>query len=68
MTPSSYMFEQLGWLSISKRLMYNKAIVTYKVLKNLTPVYISNLLKPISEKHSFSLGSSENCLLSIPRS
>ena len=35
LTPSSLMFEDLGWLSVPKRLMYNKAILTYKVLNNL---------------------------------
>ena len=68
MTPSSYMFEQLSWLSIPKRLMYNKAVFAYKVLYNLTPVYISNLLRPISKTYSPSLRSTNNGLLSIPRS
>ena len=68
LTPSSLMFEDLGWLSIPKQLMYNKAILTYKALNNLTLGYISNLLKPISETHTLSLRSSKNGLLSIPRS
>ena len=70
MTPSSNMFEQLNWLSIPKRFMYNKAILVYKALNtsNLTPTYISNLLKPISKTHSRSLRSSENGILSIRRS
>lgn len=68
MTPSTLMFEQLGWLSVPKRLLYNKAVLTYKALNNLTPSYISNLLKPVSETHALSLRSSENGLLSIPRS
>ena len=68
MTPSKLMFETLGWLSVPKRLLYNKAILTYKALNNLTPAYISNLLTPLSEKHSRSLRSSENGLLCIPRS
>ena len=68
MTPSSYMFEQLSWLSIPKRFMYNKAAFAYKALNNLTPAYISNLLRPISKTHSRSLRSTENGLLSIPRS
>lgn len=68
MTPSAHMFERLGWLSVPKRLMYNKAVLTYKALNNLTPNYISSLLKPISETHVLSLRSSENGLLSVPRS
>ena len=67
-TPSKLMFETLGWLTVPKRLLYNKAILTYKALNNLTPSNISNLLTPLSEKHSFSLRSSEIGLLCIPRS
>ena len=29
MTPSTIMFERLEWLSVPKRLMYNKAVLTY---------------------------------------
>ena len=68
LTPSSLMFDELGWLSIPRRLMYNKALLTFKALNNLTPAYISDLLKPMSETHSLSLRSSDNGLLSIPRS
>ena len=55
MTSSTYMFEELGWQTIPKRLMYNKAVLTFKALNNLTPSYISNLLKPMSESHQLSL-------------
>ena len=68
LTPSKLMFETLGWLSVPKRILYNKAILTYKALNNLTPAYISNLLTPISKTHSFSLRSQENGALCIPRS
>ena len=68
MTPSSYMFEQLGWQTIPKRLLYNKSVLVYKALYDLTPTYITNLLTPVSQTHSRSLRSSENGLLSIPRS
>ena len=67
-TPSKLMFETLGWLSVPKRLLYNKAILTYKALNNMTPAYITNLLTPISKTHSLSLRSSENGALCIPRS
>ena len=59
-TPSKLMFETLGWLSVPKRLLHNKAILTYKALNNMTPAYITNLLTPISKTHSLSLRSSEN--------
>ena len=35
---------------------------------DLAPAYISGLLKPVSETHTRSLRSSENGLLSVPRS
>ena len=40
MIPSTIMFDRLEWLSIPKRLMYNKAVLTYKALNNLAPAYI----------------------------
>lgn len=67
-TPSVNMFQELGWLSIPNRLIYNKAIFTYKALNAMTPTYISNLLKPMSTAHNRSLRSSSNGLLSVPRS
>ena len=51
-TPSSAMFQELNWPSIENRLKYNKAVFTYIALNKLTPDYISNLLKPLSETHS----------------
>ena len=40
--------------------MYNKAVLTYKALNNLTPEYVSNMLKPVSQTHGLNLRSSEN--------
>ena len=43
-TASSVMFNTLGWPTIEKRhyddsYMHNKAVLTYKALNNLTPMY-----------------------------
>ena len=43
-TPSSEMFIELGWSTIANRHNYNKAVLTFKALNDLTPEYISNLL------------------------
>ena len=43
-TPSVEMFQRLRWMPVSQRINYNKAVLTYKALNNLTPAYISNLL------------------------
>ena len=67
-TPSADMFSELGWPSIESRLMYNKAVLTYKALNDLTPEYVSNMLKPVSQTHGLNLRSSENGDLYVPLS
>ena len=59
----------LPWLALSReQIKYNKAVITYRALNNLTPDYLSELLTPLSEIHSLNLRSSENGLLHIPLS
>ena len=67
-TPSSEMFNELGWSTIENRHNYNKVVLTYKALNDLTPEYISNLLKPTFETHNRNLRSATNGSLSVPRS
>ena len=67
-TPSQEMFEELGRLPVPNRIDYNKAVLTYRALNNLTPAYITNLLKPMSQVHSLNLRSSENGSLYVPKS
>ena len=54
-TPSPEMFAELGWPTVPNRHNYNKAVLTYKALNNLTPEYISDLIKPLSETHTRNL-------------
>ena len=51
-TASSVMLNALGWPPIEKRHCYNKAVLTYKALNNLTPLYITELLIPMSQTHN----------------
>ena len=67
-SPSANMFKQLGWASVASRLQYNKAVLTYKALNDLTPSYISDLLKLSELTSSFHLRSSDNGFLTVPRS
>lgn len=67
-TPSSVMFQRLGWMSVSSRLKYNKAVMAYKALNDLTPAYISDLLQPSSKTNNRVLRSSENGSVTVPRS
>ena len=62
------MFQQLDWMSVGSRIKYNKAVLAYKALNNLTPTYISELLKPTAQTSCRVLKSSENGSLKIPRS
>ena len=66
--PSTVMFKELDWMSVSSRCNYNKAVLTYKALNQLTPPYISDLLKPVSQTCTRQLRSSENGSLAVPRS
>ena len=66
--PSEQMFNELGWFSVPNRIKYNKAVFTYRALNNLTPEYISTLLKPVSQVHSLNLRSAENGSLFVPKS
>ena len=65
-TPSFHMFRELKWSSIDDRVKYNKTVFAYKALNDLTPSYISSLLKQMSEIHALNLGSSDNGTLHIP--
>ena len=66
-TPSADMFKSLGWMSVNNRLKYNKAVFTYKNINDLTPSYISELLKPIAKTCCRTLRSSETRSLTVPR-
>ena len=67
-TPSKDMFDFLKWMSIPKRLLYNKATPTYKALKGFTPKYIKNMLTPNSQVHDRPLRSLVDGTLMGPRS
>ena len=67
-TASSDILNALGWPTIEKRHSYNKVVLTYKALNNSTPLYISELLIPMSETHNLALRSTLNGSLAVPRS
>ena len=67
-TSSDQMFKELRWLSVSDRLKYNKAVLTYRAVNNLSPEYISKLLNPVPEVHNLNLRSSVNGTLYVPKS
>ena len=58
--PSSCMFQELELLPMGSRIKYNKAVLTYKALNNMTSEYITQLLRPMPQAHSLNLRSGEN--------
>ena len=66
-TPSVEMFQRLRWMTVSQRINYNKAVLTYKALNNLTPAYISDLLTLTAIAYNRNLRSSENGPLMVPK-
>ena len=66
-TPLADMFQRLGWMSVKRRIDYNKSVMTYKALHNLTPSYISDLLTPKAQINNRTLRSSEDGSLAQPK-
>ena len=66
-TPSVEMFQKLGWMAVSQRINYDKAVLTYKALNNLTPAYISDLLTPTAIACNRNLRSTGNGSLMLPK-
>ena len=44
-TPSEQLFAELKWMEFPVRVTYQKAILMYKIMHNLTPPYLTNLFK-----------------------
>ena len=59
-TSSVFMSQELGWLSVWSWINYNKTVIIYKALNNITPDYITKLLVPMSQTHSLNLRSGQN--------
>ena len=59
-------FEELGWLTVSVRVEYNKDILLYKSVNNMSPTYISNLFN-FQNSENYSLRSVENNNMAIPK-
>ena len=54
-------------MTVSQRINYNNAVLTYKALNNLTPAYISDVLTPTAIAYNRNLRSSENGSYMVPK-
>ena len=66
-TPSVELFTELKWMMFPDRVRYQKAMLTYKIIHNLTPPYLSNIFKFSSEAHNRALRSTTKNLLHVPK-
>ena len=55
------MLSTLNWLNIRQRLMLHKCVLMYKIVNNITPIYLSNLATSLSHSHN-TRGKSNNNL------
>ena len=66
-TPSVELFTELKWMIFPDRVRYQKAMLMYKIIHNLTPPYLSNIFKFSSEAHNRALRSTTENLLYVPK-
>ena len=60
----SPVLKQLHWLPVQKRIEFKTSLITFKVLQNKKPAYLSDLLQPLPTS---ARRSSNRNLLYIPR-
>lgn len=64
LTPSADMFARLNWVSFPERVKSKKAILVFKCLNKLTPLYMTNLFAP--NGHIRETRQSTNKALKVP--
>ena len=63
---SSQNLKDLHWLPVKERIDYRIAILVYKCLNNMGPLYLAEMLKPYTPKSSYELRSLDENPLDIP--
>ncbi|KAK3103380.1 hypothetical protein FSP39_018833 [Pinctada imbricata] len=65
-SPSQPLFDELGWLNIYDRCMFNKGVLLYKIFNNLAPPYLCDLFSKNSNS-LYTLRSVTGNDLQVPR-
>ena len=65
-TPSTVLFESLQWLPFRKRIIYNEAVLMYKVQNSLAPNYLNDF-RGIREVHTRNTRAADRDELYIPK-
>ena len=66
-TPSKDLFKELNWLTFPERVIFQKAVLLYKIFNNLSPDYLRNSFTFTSNIHDRTLRSSSQFQLYSPR-
>ena len=66
-TPSADMFTELSWMTFPDRVKFQKSIIMYKILNNLSPSYLLDNFTLTSEVNQRSLRSTTENSLYIPK-
>ena len=66
-TPSSELFQQLGWMKFDDTVKYRKCMLMYKSLHNLAPTYLGNKFTYTHNIHNLDLRSTSNQTLYVPK-
>ena len=67
LTPSQEMFNELNWLSFRSRVNYMTAVLVYKVIHNLSPGYLMDLLTRHSDMSPYNTRSASDLNLIVPK-
>ena len=63
-TISRYMFSKLNWLTFSERVKYRKAVLVFKCVNRMSPLYMTHLFTPLT--HIRETRQSTSMALTIP--
>ena len=66
-TRSADLFAELNWMTFPERVKYQKAVLMFKIMNNLTPSYLNNLYSHTSDIDQRSLRSTTGNLFCVPR-
>ena len=66
-SPSSELFQQLGWVRFDERVQYRKCILMFKSFNNLAPTYLTNKFAYTNDIHNLDLRSVTNQNLYAPK-
>ena len=62
LTSSKPLFIKLNWLPLHQRIEHNTCVLMFKINNNITPIYLTEMFKKMSDAHSYNTRSSKSGL------